>query len=160
MLGRVQRDYGPLPLYVTENGAAYADEVAADGTVPDPLRMEYLDSHFRTAHRAIADGIDLRGYFVWTLIDNFEWAWGYSKRFGLVYVDYPTQRRIPKHSARWFGEVTRRATACSRSRPPDARRARLTAATGSARSAGSRRGRRAWRPSTTSRAQYLSATRG
>jgi beta-glucosidase len=76
VLGRVQRDYGPLPLYVTENGAAYADEVAADGTVPDPLRMEYLDSHFRTAHRAIADGIDLRGYFVWTLIDNFEWAWG------------------------------------------------------------------------------------
>jgi beta-glucosidase len=108
VLGRVQRDYGPLPLYVTENGAAYADEVAADGTVPDPLRMEYLDSHFRTAHRAIADGIDLRGYFVWTLIDNFEWAWGYSKRFGLVYVDYPTQRRIPKHSARWFSEVTRR----------------------------------------------------
>jgi beta-glucosidase len=108
VLGRVQRDYGPLPLYVTENGAAYADEVAADGTVADPLRMEYLDSHFRTAYRAIADGIDLRGYFVWTLIDNFEWAWGYSKRFGLVYVDYPTQRRIPKHSARWFSEVTRR----------------------------------------------------
>jgi hypothetical protein len=92
----------------TENGAAYADEVAADGTVADPLRVAYLDSHFRTAHRAIADGIDLRGYFVWTLIDNFEWAWGFSKRFGLVYVDYPTQRRIPKQSARWFSEVTRR----------------------------------------------------
>jgi beta-glucosidase len=108
VLSRVQRDYGPLPLYVTENGAAYADEVAADGTVADPLRVAYLDSHFRTAHRAIADGIDLRGYFVWTLIDNFEWAWGFSKRFGLVYVDYTTQRRIPKQSARWFSEVTRR----------------------------------------------------
>jgi beta-glucosidase len=108
VLSRVQRDYGPLSLYVTENGAAYADEVAADGTVADPLRVAYLDSHFRTAHRAIADGIDLRGYFVWTLIDNFEWAWGFSKRFGLVYVDHTTQRRIPKQSARWFSEVTRR----------------------------------------------------
>jgi beta-glucosidase len=67
-----------------------------------------LDSHFRTAHRAIQDGIDLRGYFVWTLMDNFEWSWGFTKRFGLVYVDYPTQRRIPKDSARWFAEVTRR----------------------------------------------------
>jgi beta-glucosidase len=70
--------------------------------------VEYLDSHFRIAHRAIQDGIDLRGYFVWTLMDNFEWAWGFTKRFGLVYVDYPTQRRIPKDSARWFAEVTRR----------------------------------------------------
>ena len=108
ILSRVQRDYGPLPLYVTENGAAFADEVGADGTVADPLRVEYLDAHFRSAHRAIADGIDLRGYFVWTLIDNFEWARGYSMRFGLVYVDYPTQRRIPKQSARWFSGVTRR----------------------------------------------------
>jgi beta-glucosidase len=108
VLSRVQRDYGPPPLYVTENGAAYADEVGDDGTVADPLRVAYLDSHFRTAHRAIADGIDLRGYFVWTLLDNFEWARGYTMRFGLVYVDYPTQRRIPKQSARWFSEVTRR----------------------------------------------------
>jgi beta-glucosidase len=108
VLSRVQRDYGPLPLYVTENGAAFADEVVADGTVTDPLRVDYLDIHLRSAHRAIADGIDLRGYFVWTLIDNFEWARGYSMRFGLVYVDYPTQRRIPKQSARWFSEVTRR----------------------------------------------------
>jgi beta-glucosidase len=108
ILSRVQRDYGPLPLYVTENGAAFADEVGSDGTVADPLRVNYLDSHFRAAHRAITDGIDLRGYFVWTLMDNFEWARGYSMRFGLVYVDYPTQRRIPKQSARWFSEVTRR----------------------------------------------------
>jgi beta-glucosidase len=70
--------------------------------------VRYLDSHFRSAHSAIADGVDLRGYFVWTLIDNFEWAFGFSKRFGLVYVDYATQQRIPKDSARWFAEVTHR----------------------------------------------------
>jgi beta-glucosidase len=108
ILTRVHRDYGPLPIYVTENGAAFADRPAADGTVSDPERVRYLDSHFRSAHRAIADGVDLRGYFVWTLMDNFEWAFGFSKRFGLVYVDYGTQRRIPKDSARWFADVTRR----------------------------------------------------
>jgi beta-glucosidase len=108
ILTRVHRDYGPLPIYVTENGAAFADRPAADGTISDPERVRYLDSHFRSAHRAIADGVDLRGYFIWTLIDNFEWAFGFSKRFGLVYVDYGTQRRIPKDSARWFADVTRR----------------------------------------------------
>jgi beta-glucosidase len=108
VLERVHREYGPIPLYVTENGAAFADEPGPDGTVADPRRVEYLDSHFRVAHRAIEDGIDLRGYFVWSLLDNFEWAWGYSKRFGLVYVDYATQRRTPKDSARWLAGVIRR----------------------------------------------------
>jgi beta-glucosidase len=108
VLERVQREYGPIPLYITENGAAFPDELGPDGTVADPQRVAYLDDHFRVARRAIDDGIDLRGYFVWTLIDNFEWAWGFSKRFGLVYVDYETQRRIPKDSARWFAGVTRR----------------------------------------------------
>jgi beta-glucosidase len=108
VLTRVRRDYGPIPIYVTENGAAFPDRPGPDGTVSDPDRVRYLDSHFRSAHRAITDGVDLRGYFVWTLIDNFEWAFGFSKRFGLVYVDYGTQRRIPKDSARWFAEVTRR----------------------------------------------------
>jgi beta-glucosidase len=103
----VQREYGPIPLYVTENGAAFDDRIGPDGRVADPRRVAYLDEHFRVAHRAIADGIDLRGYFVWTLMDNFEWSWGFTKRFGLVYVDYATQRRIPKDSARWFAEVTR-----------------------------------------------------
>jgi beta-glucosidase len=107
VLSRVHRDYGPIPLYITENGAAFADRPGPDGTVADPQRIEYLDSHFRTAHRAIADGIDLRGYFVWTLMDNFEWAWGFTKRFGLVYVDYETQRRIRKDSAHWFAALTR-----------------------------------------------------
>ena len=98
---RVHRDYRPLPLYVTENGVAL-------GGIADAGRIAYLDRHVRAAHRAIADGVDLRGYFVWTLMDNFEWAWGYSKRFGLIHVDYETLERTPKDSARWFAQVTRR----------------------------------------------------
>jgi beta-glucosidase len=108
VLTRVHRDYPPIPLHVTENGAAFPDEVAADGTVADHDRIAYLDGHFRAAHRAIAAGVDLRGYFVWTLMDNFEWGFGYGKRFGLFHVDYDTLERTPKDSARWFAEVTRR----------------------------------------------------
>jgi beta-glucosidase len=107
VLTRVQREYTELPLFVTENGAAFADERGPDGAVPDPERIAYLDAHFRAAHRAIEDGVDLRGYFVWSLLDNFEWAYGYGKRFGLVHVDYATQERTPKASARWFAQVTR-----------------------------------------------------
>lgn len=107
VLTRVYREYGPIPLYVTENGAAFGDEPGPAGKVCDPDRIRYLDRHFRAAHRAIADGVDLRGYFVWSMMDNYEWALGYSKRFGLIYVDYPTQRRIPKDSARWYAQVTR-----------------------------------------------------
>ena len=106
-LTRVARDYPGVPLYVTENGAAFADEKGPDGAVHDPARIEYLDAHFRAAHRAIGDGVDLRGYFVWSLLDNFEWSFGYSKRFGLLYVDYETLERTPKDSARWFAQVTR-----------------------------------------------------
>jgi beta-glucosidase len=106
-LTRVSRDYPGVPLYVTENGAAFADEKGADGVVHDPARVEYLDAHFRAAHRAIADGVDLRGYFVWSLMDNFEWSFGYSKRFGLIHVDYETLERTPKDSARWYAQVTR-----------------------------------------------------
>jgi beta-glucosidase len=108
MLTRIARDYGPVPLYVTENGAAFDDAPGPDGTVADPERVDYLDTHLRAARQAIEAGVDLRGYFVWSLLDNFEWAYGYSKRFGLVYVDYATQRRIPKDSARWYAGVTRR----------------------------------------------------
>ncbi|MGP3971034.1 GH1 family beta-glucosidase [Streptomyces sp. 6N223] len=107
MLTRVTREYGPRPVYVTENGAAFDDRVAEDGTIRDEARRAYLDSHFRAAHRALADGVDLRGYFVWSLMDNFEWAHGYSKRFGLVHVDFATQRRTMKDSGRWFAAVTR-----------------------------------------------------
>jgi beta-glucosidase len=107
ILTRLAREYPGVALYVTENGAAFADEKSPDGAVHDPARVEYLDRHFRAAHRAIGDGVDLRGYFVWSLLDNFEWSFGYSKRFGLVHVDYDTLERTPKDSARWYAQVTR-----------------------------------------------------
>ena len=108
LLSGLHRDYPPVPLYVTENGAAFHDAVQPDGSVPDPERIRFLDGHFRAARRAIDDGVDLRGYFVWSLLDNLEWAYGFEKRFGLVHVDYETLARTPKASARWFAEVTRR----------------------------------------------------
>ncbi|MGW4466709.1 GH1 family beta-glucosidase [Micromonospora sp. NPDC004704] len=98
---------GLPPVYLTENGAAYPDEVAADGTVHDPLRVSYLHQHLLALREAITAGVDVRGYFVWTLMDNFEWAEGYAKRFGVVHVDYTDQRRVPKTSARWLGRVAR-----------------------------------------------------
>ncbi len=102
LLVRVHREYGPLPLFVAENGAAYPDHVGPDGRVYDARRVAYLDGHIRAAHAAVASGVDLRGYFVWSLLDNFEWAEGYAKRFGLVHVDYSTQRRTPNESAFWY----------------------------------------------------------
>lgn len=108
LLLRVHRERPGLPILVTENGAAYPDEVCSDGTVPDPDRVEYLRGHLAAAHRALAEGVNLRGYFVWSLLDNFEWAFGYTKRFGLVHVDYPTQRRTLKDSAQWYAKVIRR----------------------------------------------------
>lgn len=91
-----------LPLYVTENGSAYEDTVAADGSVDDPERTAYLQSHVDACRQAVARGLPLQGYFVWSLIDNFEWAWGYTRRFGIVHVDYDTQVRTPKTSGRWL----------------------------------------------------------
>jgi beta-glucosidase len=105
MLVRVTRDYGPIPIYITENGAAFPDQVAEDGRVHDPERIDYLHQHLMAAHRAMADGVDLRGYFAWSLLDNFEWAYGYAKRFGLIHVDYDTQTRTPKDSALWYRDV-------------------------------------------------------
>ncbi len=105
LLKRVDDEHTKIPLYVTENGAAFDDYVDPGGRVDDRERVEFLDAHFRAAHSAIAQGVNLNGYFVWSLLDNFEWALGYSKRFGIVYVDYPTQKRIPKQSARWYSEV-------------------------------------------------------
>ncbi|WP_129627435.1 GH1 family beta-glucosidase [Candidatus Oscillochloris fontis] len=99
------REYTDLPLYITENGAAFEDTLDPDGQINDTERIAYLRSHIAAAHRAIELGIDLRGYFAWTLLDNFEWAKGKSKRFGLIYTDYATQRRIPKQSAAFFREV-------------------------------------------------------
>ncbi|MBA3943983.1 MAG: beta-glucosidase [Herpetosiphonaceae bacterium] len=105
LLLRVHREYGPKTLYVTENGAAFADEVGADGQVHDPARTRYLHAHFAEAERVIQAGVPLRGYYVWSLMDNFEWAFGYTKRFGITYVDYTTQERILKDSGRWYQEV-------------------------------------------------------
>jgi beta-glucosidase len=107
ILRRIARDYPGVPLVVTENGAAF-DDVARAGRVADPARISYLDGHIRAAHQALRNGVDLRGYLVWSLLDNFEWAFGYAKRFGMVYVDYTSQQRTPKDSALWFREVIRR----------------------------------------------------
>jgi beta-glucosidase len=108
LLERISRDYPGVPLLVTENGAAFDDAPAPDGRVADPGRISYLDGHLRAAHEAISRGVDLRGYLVWSLMDNFEWSEGYRKRFGIVYTDYETQRRTTKDSGRWYREVIRR----------------------------------------------------
>ncbi|MFJ2115045.1 GH1 family beta-glucosidase [Streptomyces sp. NPDC087850] len=107
LLTRVRRDHPGLPMMITENGAAFDDYAGPEGDVRDPERIAYLREHLAAVHRAIGSGADVRGYFLWSLLDNFEWAYGYSKRFGMVYVDYATQRRIPKSSAHWYGEVAR-----------------------------------------------------
>ncbi|WP_433375060.1 GH1 family beta-glucosidase [Streptosporangium sp. CA-115845] len=104
LLVRLARDYPATPLMITENGAAYHDS-AEDGRVADAERVDYLRTHLLAAHQAIGEGADLRGYLAWSLMDNFEWAYGYEKRFGLVHVDYDTQRRIPKDSALWYSGV-------------------------------------------------------
>ncbi|MGA7982324.1 MAG: GH1 family beta-glucosidase [Chromatiaceae bacterium] len=97
--------YGSLPLYVTENGAAFDDPDPAGDEVRDPLRVEYLRRHLSAAAKALEKGADLRGYFAWSLLDNFEWAHGYSKRFGIVHVDFASQRRTPKASAGFYSAV-------------------------------------------------------
>jgi beta-glucosidase len=102
LLCRLTHDYDPPAIYVTENGAAFPDVRGHDGRIGDPERRAYLESYINAAGRAIGEGVPLRGYFTWSLLDNFEWAWGYWKRFGLVYVDYATLERIPKGSFYWY----------------------------------------------------------
>jgi beta-glucosidase len=105
VLTRIYLDYGPIKLYVTENGASYGTGPDAGGRVPDEARVRFLRDHFRAARRAIDAGAPLAGYFVWSLLDNFEWDRGYTQRFGVVHVDYATQRRTPKDSALWYKKV-------------------------------------------------------
>lgn len=105
ILGRLHFDYGFPAIYITENGAAYADRVDGGGEVNDPARASYIKRHLEVILKAIRAGIPVHGYFAWSLLDNFEWSYGYSKRFGLVYVDFETQRRIPKASAKWYSRV-------------------------------------------------------
>jgi beta-glucosidase len=107
LLMRLSKDAPGLPLFVTENGRAAEDYVNPDGVVDDVERVRYLQQHFAAAARAIGDGARLDGYYVWSLLDNFEWAWGYQKRFGIVFVDFGTQQRIPKSSARFYASVIR-----------------------------------------------------
>ena len=97
-------------VYITENGCSADDVVAPDGHVYDTDRVMFLRNHLIHAHRAVAEGWPLRGYFLWSLLDNFEWSDGYTKRFGIVFVDYKTQKRIPKMSADFYRETIRRGT--------------------------------------------------
>jgi beta-glucosidase len=105
LLCRLDADYDFPAFYVTENGAAYPDEVGPDGQVEDPQRIAYVREYLRAAGQAMEEGVPLRGYFVWSLLDNFEWALGYSKRFGLIHVDFETGERIPKASAHWYRDT-------------------------------------------------------
>jgi len=102
----VKKRYGDVPLYITENGAAFYDPpTPIDGRVEDPLRVDYLKRHLRALHAAIAQGVDVRGYMTWSLLDNLEWSLGYAKRFGIVHVDFETQERTPKDSAEYYSQV-------------------------------------------------------
>ncbi|MDI5972803.1 GH1 family beta-glucosidase [Streptomyces sp. SL13] len=107
MLTRLSREHPELPLLVTENGMACDDTVDPAGAVRDSQRVAYVRDHLDAVHRAVTDGADVRGYFLWSLMDNFEWAYGYDRRFGIVHVDFATQRRVLKDSARWYATVAR-----------------------------------------------------
>jgi beta-glucosidase len=105
LLLRVTEEYGPGALYITENGAAYDEPAPANGVVEDPGRVDYLRDHVAAAGQAIAGGAPVQGYFVWSLLDNFEWSFGYDKRFGIIHVDYATQQRTLKRSAHVYREI-------------------------------------------------------
>jgi beta-glucosidase len=105
VLRRVHREYRPERIYVTENGAAYGDRPSGDGRVHDTRRVAFLEGHLRAVHRAIAAGVPVAGYFHWSLLDNFEWGHGFTKRFGLIDVDHATQRRTPKDSAKFYRDA-------------------------------------------------------
>ena len=107
LLVRIKRDYADLPIYITENGAAFDDYVDPYGRVLDNDRIQYLKSHISAVHEAMEHGVDVQGYFVWSLLDNFEWSYGYSKRFGIVWVDFPTGTRLPKASFHWYATTVR-----------------------------------------------------
>jgi beta-glucosidase len=108
LLIRIHNDYAPSRIYIGENGAAFSDVRLHDGSVHDPERTEYLRDHVDAVSAALDHGVPVAGYFVWSLLDNFEWAFGYSKRFGIVYVDYPTLERVPKGSYYWYRDFIAR----------------------------------------------------
>jgi beta-glucosidase len=102
LLVRLKRDYGDFPMYISENGTSLPDTVGPDGQVHDATRIRYLARHAAAIHEAIKEGVDMRGYFVWSFMDNYEWGFGFTKQFGLVHVDYPTQKRTVKDSGKWW----------------------------------------------------------
>ncbi|UGQ45972.1 GH1 family beta-glucosidase [Massilia endophytica] len=102
LLVRIRRDYGAQEVYVTENGSSYEDVPGPDGTVQDPQRLSYLQRHLAAMREAMRQGVPVKGYFAWSLLDNFEWAEGYIRRFGLAYVDFATQQRTLKQSGQWY----------------------------------------------------------
>ncbi|MFI9554532.1 GH1 family beta-glucosidase [Nonomuraea endophytica] len=108
LLQRVVKDYPAIDLYITENGAAFADLVSSGGAVHDPERIDYLERHISACAEAVNRGVPLKGYFAWSLLDNFEWAHGYGQRFGIVHVDFDTQKRTPKDSALWYAARIRK----------------------------------------------------
>jgi beta-glucosidase len=105
LLNRLHFEYTIPKLYVTENGASYGEGPDDAGHIPDQRRLNYLRDHFTACHKAIQNGVPLKGFYVWSLMDNFEWAKGYTQRFGIVWVDFETQQRLPKDSALWYKEV-------------------------------------------------------
>jgi len=105
LLVRIRDEYTTLPIYVTENGAAFDDYVDPNGRVLDHNRVAYLQEHISAVHDAIDAGVNVQGYFVWSLLDNFEWAYGYSRRFGIIWVDFPTGERLTKESFRWYRDT-------------------------------------------------------
>ena len=107
LLLHVRERYGARlpPIIITENGCALSDRVDADGRIDDQGRIAYIDSHLRALRKAMDAGVDVRGYFVWSLLDNFEWAEGYRPRFGLVHVDFENQMRTPKASYHWYRQL-------------------------------------------------------
>jgi beta-glucosidase len=108
ILGRVYFNYQPRKIYVTENGASYSTPPDETGKVPDVLRTSYLRTHFVALNRAIQMGVPLAGYFLWSLLDNFEWSHGYNQRFGIIWVDFDTQKRTLKDSAKWYKNVIKK----------------------------------------------------
>lgn len=105
MLTRVHKEYGPIDLYITENGAAFPDPAPTNGIVEDPQRVDFLKGYLAAAESVITQGVPLKGYFVWSLLDNFEWAFGYSRRFGIIHVDFETQQRTLKRSALYYRDL-------------------------------------------------------
>ena len=108
VLNRFRDQYGNPEIYVTENGACYDDKMAGNGTVQDDDRTAYLRDHIAAARRALADGVKLKGYFAWSLLDNFEWSEGYSRRFGIIHVDFASQKRTPKASFGFLSDTIKR----------------------------------------------------